>query len=178
MTLQIAEPNYETVVAALGSVGRVTALSTQAADVSGQYADLQARITALQASRQQYLTIMTKASSIGDILAVQSQLDQLQSQLDQLQGQLNLLDSQTTYGTLAVTVTEGSAPVQPTTRPGPGTGIGSAWHDAVHGFVSGLEGIVRISGPVLFALLCLAVLVLAVWAVTRAFARRRPTSSP
>ena len=59
-----------------GAVARqVSELTTKATDVTAQYVDLQSQITALEASRQQYLTIMTKASSIGDVLAVQAQLD-------------------------------------------------------------------------------------------------------
>ena len=57
----------------------------------GQYVDLQSRITALQDSRQQYLTILAKATTVGDVLAVQEQLDGIQSQIEQLQGQLQVL---------------------------------------------------------------------------------------
>ena len=40
-------------------------LSTKATDVTSQYVDLQSRVVALQASRQQYLTIMAKATTGG-----------------------------------------------------------------------------------------------------------------
>ena len=36
------------------------------------------------------------------------------------------------------------------------SGLDRAWHGSVHGFVAGVEGLIRIAGPVLFALLCLA----------------------
>ena len=88
-------------------------------DVTGQYVNLQARIAALESSRQQYLTIMTRASSIGDILAVQSQLDTLQSEIDQLQGQLNVLDNETTYGSLTVSLSERGKPRLLAPRPRP-----------------------------------------------------------
>lgn len=166
LTLEIPVGEYQGVVNRLGSVGRVTSLDTHAADVTGQYTDLQARITALQASRQQYLTIMTQATTISDILAVQSQIDTLQSQIEQLQGQLNLLDSETTYGTLALSLYEaGTRPAPP--RPAPASSVSHAWHDAVHGFLAGVDGIIRISGPLLFVLLCLAVLVLAAFGARR-----------
>ena len=89
---------------------RPSDLTTKATDVTGQYVDLQSRITALQASRQQYLTILAKATTVGDVLAVQEQLDTIQSQIEQLQGQLQLLTSQTSYSTLTVTVSEGTPP--------------------------------------------------------------------
>ena len=73
--------------------GKTTKLTTKATDVTGQYVDLQSRIAALEASRQQYLTIMAKATTVGDVLAVQAQLDTIQSQIEQLQGQLQVLTS-------------------------------------------------------------------------------------
>jgi hypothetical protein len=40
------------------------------------------------------------------------------------------------------------------------SGLARAWHDSVHGFVAGAEGLIRIAGPALFALLCLAAVLL------------------
>ena len=108
---------------------------------------------------------MSHASSIGDILAVQSQLDTLQSQIEQLQGQLNVLNSETTYGTLTIALSEtGHAPPPPPVAH-PSSGLGRAWSAGVGGFVSGFEWLLRIAGPTLFVLLFLAaVAVLGRWA--------------
>jgi hypothetical protein len=160
VTLQIPVANFGSALKATEALGKPSSVTTKATDVTGQYVDLQSRITALQASRQQYLTIMTKASTVGDVLAVQAQLDGLQSQIEQLQGQLAVLDSETAYSTLTPSLTE----------PGPHhhhqivapaeSGALKAWHDSVHGFAAGVDGIIRIAGPALFALLCLAVFLL------------------
>ena len=69
-----------------------------------QYTDLQARIHALQATRNTYLTLLARASSINETLSVQQRLDDVQSQLEQLQGQVKVLDSQTDYASLEVNV--------------------------------------------------------------------------
>ncbi|MHB8438289.1 MAG: DUF4349 domain-containing protein [Acidimicrobiales bacterium] len=158
ITLEVPVATFSSVLAEVRGLGKVAQLSTQATDVTGQYVDLQARISALQASRQQYLTILSKATSIGDILSVQSQLDDIQSQLEQLQGQQQVLDSETTYASLVVSLTQ-HAIVAP--RPVPESGIASAWHSAVNGFVSGVEGVIRVAGPLLFALLLIGALVVA-----------------
>ncbi len=158
VTLDVPEANFDNVLAEVKGFGKVGLLTTNATDVTGQYVDLQARITALQDSRQQYLTIMTRATTIGGILSVQSQLDNLQSQLEQLQGQLQVLDNETTYATLAVTFAQKIVPPPP---PKTQSGLTKAWDAAVSGFVAGFEGVVRVAGPLFFALLLLAVLVLA-----------------
>ena len=160
MTLQVPVASFATVLKAAEALGKASRLTTKATDVTAQYVDLQSRITALEASRQQYLTIMTKASSIGDVLAVQAQLDSLQSQIEQLQGQLSVLGSETAYSTLIVAGERGGHRATITRRSRPAPGLAKAWHDSVHGFVDGAEGLIRVAGPVLFALLCLAALFL------------------
>jgi Domain of unknown function (DUF4349) len=160
VTLEVPVANFGAVLKATEAMGQPSSVTTKATDVTSQYVDLQSRITALQASRQQYLTIMTKASSVGDVLAVQAQLDALQSQIEQLQGQLAVLDSETAYSTLTPSLTE-PGPRHPRHVAAPAaSGALKAWHDSVHGFAAGVDGIIRIAGPTLFALLCLAVLVL------------------
>ncbi len=166
ITLQVPVADFDSVLQQARALGTTSSLTTKATDVTGQYVDLQARIGALEATRQQYLTIMTRATSIGDVLSVQDDLDSVQTQIEQLQGQLQLLTSQTAYSTVTVTVNEPTAPPRP--APVPESGVVRSWHDSVGGFADGVEGIIRYAGPVLFALLCLAL----VWLGGRALWRR------
>jgi hypothetical protein len=159
VSLQVPVENFDAVLTAAEALGHSSGLTTRATDVTAQYVDLQSRITALQASRQQYLTIMTKASSVGDVLAVQAQLDALQSKIEQLQGQLAVLDSETAYSTLTATLSEAGTRHHHVVTPSE-SGAAKAWHASVRGFAEGVDGIIRIAGPALFALLCLATLFL------------------
>ncbi len=171
VTLQVPVDNFATVLKAAQAVGKTSSLTTKANDVTGQYVDLQARVAALEASRQQYLTIMTKATTVGDVLAVQSQLDTIQFQIEQLQGQLNVLGSETSYSTLTVNVSESTLPARP--GPVPASGFIQAWHDSIGGFVAGVDGALRVAGPLLFALLCLAVVLVGGRVLWRRFQRHR-----
>jgi Domain of unknown function (DUF4349) len=171
IVLQVPERRFATLVDQVRHVGHATSVVTSANDVTGQYVDLQARISALHVSRSQYLTIMTRTSSINGILAVQSQLNSIQSQIEQLQGQLNLLNTETTYGTLSVALTQSGHVLAPLTQAR--TGFNKAWHDSITGFVSGFEWLLRIAGPLLFALILLAVLAMLGRVVWRASQRRR-----
>ena len=156
IVLQVPERRFAALVDQVRHVGHATSVMTSADDVTGQFVDLQARISALQVSRSQYLRIMTRTNSINGILAVQTQLNSIQSQIEQLQGQLNLLNSATTYSTLSVSLTQaGAKHVAPTKSR---TGFNKAWHDSITGFVSGFEWLLRIAGPLLFALILLGAL--------------------
>jgi hypothetical protein len=169
VTLQVPVNSFATVLTRAQALGKPSDLATKATDVTGQYVDLQARITALQASRQQYLTILAKATTVGDVLAVQEQIDSIQSQIEQLQGQLQLLTSQTSYSTLTVTLGEGTPAPPPS--PLPESGLVRAWHASIGGFVTGVEGVIRIAGPLLFALLLLGVLLAGGRALWRRYQR-------
>lgn len=170
IVLQVPQRRFALLVSQVQHVGKVTSVNTTSADVTSQYVDLRARISALEVSRAQYLTIMTRAKSIGDILAVQSQLNNLQSQIEQLQGQLNVLNNATTYSTLTVAVTEAGQPTHVTHHR---SGLTKAFYDSVHGFVAGFEWLVRLAGPVLFALLMLGALSALGRIAWRAARRRR-----
>ncbi len=169
ITLQVPVDTFGSALKQAQSLGKTSSLSTHATDVTGQYVDLQARIAALQTSEQQYLTIMSKATTIGDVLSVQEQIDTIQSQIEQLQGQLQVLSSETSYSTLTVTVNEPTSPPPP--GPVPESGVVRAWHNSVDGFLAGVDGVIRLAGPLLFALLCLAVLVVGGRALWRRYQR-------
>lgn len=156
MTLRIPDAQFSQALASIRALGKVTSASSSGDDVTSQYVDLQSQITALQGTQKQYLAIMAKATSIGDILSVQAQLDSVDSQLQQLEGQQNVLDDQTTYSTIAVSMIEAAAPGHhPKPRPRPATNLSHAWHRAVDGFLAGIDFLVAIAGPLGFILLLL-----------------------
>ncbi len=175
VTLDVPVATFATAVSEARALGKVAMLSTQATDVTGRYVDLQAQITAAEDTRQQYLTIMSKAKTIGAILAVQAQLDDVDSQLQQLQGELKQLSSETTDATLTVTLTQKVVPPPP---PKPVGSLLKAWRAAVGRFVAGFEAVVRVAGPLSFALLLLATLYFGGRVLWRLRRRRAPSSLP
>ena len=171
IVLQVPERNFTMLVDQVRHAGMATSVVTSANDVTGQYVDLQARISALQVSRAQYLKIMTRTGTINGILQVQNQLNQIQSQIEQLQAQLGLLNSETTYATLTVILSQTGHQVL--TPAHARSGVDKAWHDSLHGFVVGVEWLIRIAGPLLFMLLLVAALLLIGRLIWRLTERRR-----
>ena len=74
IVLEVPVHNFTMLVDQVRHAGNATSVMTSANDVTGQYVDLQARISALQLSREQYLKIMSRTNSIGGILSIQDQL--------------------------------------------------------------------------------------------------------
>jgi hypothetical protein len=169
IVLEVPQASFHHLVSQVQRVGHTTSLSTNSNNVTSEYVNYQARISALKVSLNQYLAIMTRATTISAILAVQAQINQIQSQIEQEQGQLNVLNHQTTYASLTVHVATPNHRSPSTHR----SGINKAFHDSVSGFVTGFEWLIRLAGPVLFALIALSVLSLAVRYAWRGVRRRR-----
>jgi hypothetical protein len=172
LTLRVPAASFETLLARVRAFGRPISITTSGQDVTAEYVDLDARIHSLQATRDQFLQLLSKATQIGDILNVEQQLSGLQTQIEQLQGQQRLLGDQSSFGTLAVHLSETSpsllpAPVGPLKGP---SGWSTAWSHARRSFTRGIQSVISASGGVAIFLVVLALIGLvarALWAVIR-----------
>jgi hypothetical protein len=169
VVLEVPEPTFAHFVSQVQTVGHPTSVNTTSNNVTSQYVDLQSKITAANVSLHQYFVIMTRATTIGGILAVQNQINVIQNEIQQDKGQLKALNSETAYSALTVHLTSGAHH----RVSGPRTGFKKAWHDSVRGFVAGFQWLLRLAGPLLFALLMLGVMYVLFRAGRRALLRRR-----
>jgi len=172
LTLRVPAASFEALLARVRSLGKPTSVTTSGQDVTAQYVDLDARIHSLQATRDQFLQLLSKATQIGDILNVEQQLSGLQTQIEQLQGQQRLLNDQSSFGTVAVHLSEASpslipAPVGPLKGP---SGWSTAWSHARRSFTRGIQSVISASGGVAIFLVVVALIAGAgrlLWAVIR-----------
>jgi len=171
VTVRVPVAQFETLLARVRAIGQPTSITTSGQDVTAQYVDLDARIHSLQATRDQFLLVLSKATAIGDILNVEQQLSGLQTQIEQLQGQQRVLSDQTSFGTLAVHLSEATpadpVAVGPLKAP---NGWTTAWHHARHSFAHGAQSVIAASGGLaLFAFVVAAVALLSrlAWGVVR-----------
>ncbi|MDQ2726585.1 MAG: DUF4349 domain-containing protein [Actinomycetota bacterium] len=156
LTLKVPAASFTDLVGTVRNLGTATSVNTSAVDVTATYVDLTARLNALEATRAQFLQILAKAQSIGDILAVEAQITPLQTQIEQLQGQQQVLDDQTSFATLDIHVAVPPARA-PAVHSAPG-GLSGAWDHARHAFAGGIESVVSSLGGIAVFLVCVAVL--------------------
>ncbi len=89
---------------------RVSRESSTAQDVTEEYVDQDARLRALQASEQQYLELMRKATTTEDIIRVQQSLTQVRTQIEQAQGRMQYLQRNSAMASISLELyTAGSA---------------------------------------------------------------------
>jgi hypothetical protein len=80
-------------------------------DVTDQFVDLKARLTAKQAEEQRYNALLTRANTIDEILKIDSALSNVRTQIEQLQGQVNSISARTQFSTITVSISPSVAPV-------------------------------------------------------------------
>jgi hypothetical protein len=143
--------------------------------VTAQFTDIEAQLSALNATRDQFLLVLGEAKNVNDILQVQDRITQVQLQIDQLEGQKRLITDQTSFGTLSVTLLEPGATAAAPPPADDNKDLGDAWRNARDSFVDGIEWIVSVTGTLALLALCSAALGSAGWFVYRAIRRRALT---
>ncbi|MGH9275172.1 MAG: DUF4349 domain-containing protein, partial [Acidimicrobiales bacterium] len=142
--VRVPAGSFETLLADLRRVGEVKAFSSKGTDVTAQFTDLAARLTALTATRDRLSAVLSEAGNVPDILAVQDRITGVQVEIEQIQGQQRLLEDQTSFATLAITLGEPGSEI--VTVESTNEGLGQAWDDARRRFGDAVEGIVSWSG--------------------------------
>lgn len=104
LVLAVPQAQFGACLKQVGALGTVSDTSVSGQDVTQQYVDLQGRIDALTAERQSYLTLLGKATAIGDILQIQNALTDVQAQIENLTGQLRVLDDLSAMARVNVTL--------------------------------------------------------------------------
>ena len=159
VTLRVPVQAFEATLSQVRGLGaKVLSQQTSGEDVTASYVDLQARIRALSDTRATFERLLSKATTINDILAVQSRITDVQTQIEQLQGQLRVLSDKADFAALTVTVDEKAAPAPVRHEQ---SGIAKAFHRSLDRFLGGVEAIIGILGPLLLIALVVLVLVLA-----------------
>lgn len=152
ITFQVPADHFDAAVKQVRGLGRVQSFRIGGQDVSAQYVDLQARLRNAEAQRDAMLALLAKATTIQEIVSVQTQVGQATAQVEQLRGQINYLDHATTYSTITVSIREAAVTLKPA---GERSGVGAAASAAGEAFVNTL-GVIMVgagaAGPVLLIL--------------------------
>ena len=171
VTIRGPAASLEEAVTELGALGKVSRYTEKTQDVTGTVVDLDARITAAQASVDRVQGFLQHTSTTTELLSTEQALSQRQAELEQLQGQRASLADQVAMSTLAVSLTAPGAPA--IQAPEPRTfldGLGVGWHS----LLAALRGASMVLGVLLPWLVVAAVLVpVLVWS-RRWYRRRRP----
>jgi len=105
-TFRIPVDKFKSFTESLSTLGNVPYSSTNAENITMQYTDTEAQLTACQTKEARLLELLSKASSMADILAIENSLSDVRYQIESLTSQIKNWDSQVSYSTLSITVNE------------------------------------------------------------------------
>ncbi|HYJ24345.1 MAG TPA: DUF4349 domain-containing protein [Acidimicrobiia bacterium] len=185
LTLRIPAAELTQVMTSIkGSVENVVSESQGAQDVTGEYIDLEARLTNLAALEVELRALLTEVrqqpdSDPDELLRVYNEVSNVRGQIEQIQGQLNHLDDVVDLATLTIGLTPTPAVVPI---------VEDTWEpvdvarDALRNLVVGLQGVA--DWGIRFALFTLPMLLLVLGVPTligligyRLWKKRRPATT-
>ncbi len=111
LTLRVPSARFDETIGKLRDVAvEVRTIDTGSKDVTDEYTDTQATIANLRAVESQYVTLLGRASTIGEVLQVQDRLNQVRLQIDRTEARRQSLASQAAMSTITVSLRPVAAP--------------------------------------------------------------------
>ena len=105
LTIRVPSSRFGDALQALKSLdGEVQTSGVSAQDVTDQFVDLQARLTAKQAEEQRYIAILNRANTLDEILKVDASLGSVRTQIEQLTAQINSIKNRTEFSTISMSI--------------------------------------------------------------------------
>lgn len=105
MTIRVPAAKFGEVVEEIRKTpGRLVSESIKGQDVTEEFIDIEARLTAKKALETQFMEIMKRASSVDDALSVQRQLADVRSEIEKIEGRKRFLENQAGLSTVKVSI--------------------------------------------------------------------------
>ncbi len=140
-TLEVRVPTaqFDALLAALNSFGKVETVSATVQDVGEEYVDLGAREANLRRVEARLVEMLaSRTGKLSDVLTVEQELRRVREEIERYDARLKYLERRTAYSSLDVSLHEPLPLLE--RQPGPGPiviALGEAWDRAV-GFVAWL----------------------------------------
>lgn len=108
-SLRIPSDQLDAFLSGAEGIGRITARSETATDMTTQYSDTQLRLATQQAKMARLQELIAKAENVSDLLDIESEIADTQYEIDQLESSLLTIDRNVDKSDVSVTVQEQSA---------------------------------------------------------------------
>lgn len=170
----VDETRYATVVAKIpaekvdqfvtevSDISNVISKNETVDDVTLQYVDLESHKKALLTEQESLLKLMENATTMEDIISIESRLSEVRYQLESMESQLRIFDNQVAYSEISIYITE-------VTRLTPVEEVGT-WEKISEGFTDNVERVGKgcknffiqlvINLPIIFVVAVLVLLVI------------------
>lgn len=153
VTVRIPEDKFGEAMKEIETIGTLLEQNVSLEDVTEQYIDVRARLDTLKQQEARYLEILKIATTVEDILKVETQLERIRGEIESLQGTLNYMENRISLSTIEVQLSEPEKAVHESR-------LGDAFDRSIEAFLSATRGIIIFLGFFIPITLFLTVLVL------------------
>lgn len=105
-TVRVPSDRFSALMTSLSDIGNVPYTHTYTENVTSQYYDAQARLTAYKTQETTLLAMMEKAETVSDVITIEDRLTELRYQIESIQSTLNNWDRQVSYSTVYISLQE------------------------------------------------------------------------
>ncbi|MBQ7896657.1 MAG: DUF4349 domain-containing protein [Oscillospiraceae bacterium] len=105
-TLRVPSASFSTLMSSLSDLGNIPYTYTYTENVSAQYYDAQARLTAYTTQEQRLLEMMEMAETVSDVIAIEEKLTELRYEIESIQTSLNNWDRRVDYSYVYLNIQE------------------------------------------------------------------------
>ncbi len=132
LTLRVPQVSLDRVMDQVAGLGDLVSRAQASTDVTTKYVDVASRLRTQRESVARVRVLLARATTIGQVVQVESELSRRQADLESLEAQLSALDDQTTLATLTVSLSPAPAAVAVASTPGAfAGGLGDGWRALV-----------------------------------------------
>ncbi len=104
--IRIPSKHFSTLMGSLSALGNVPYSHTYTENISAQYYDVQARLTAYKTQETRLLEMMAVAETVEDVILLEDRLSQLRYNIENLQSTINNWDRQVSYSSISLQIEE------------------------------------------------------------------------
>lgn len=140
-TIRVPVDKLEQFVTEFSEMSNITDRDASQEDVTLSYVDLESHKAALEAEETSLLNLLANATSIEDIIALQSRLTEVRYQLESMESQLRTMDNLIDYATIYLYVEE-VEDYTPTEEPSMGDRISAGFKNSLEEVGNGFKNLV------------------------------------
>lgn len=105
-TIRIPEEKFQNFLDQSSNIGVITNERTFAEDISSEYYDRETRLKVLQAQEERYLSILSEATEITEIIELEKALTEVRYEIESISGYLKQMDDLVDMSTVNITISE------------------------------------------------------------------------
>ncbi|MFI9052232.1 DUF4349 domain-containing protein [Streptomyces sp. NPDC053427] len=148
IVLRVPPEEYDAVLGRLAGLGKLVSREVSAKDVTDQVVDVDSRLKTQRESVNRVRALMEKATSISDIVSLESELSSRQANLESLEAELKSLKERTGMATVTLLLRQPDATPEKTPKDEP-TSFGDALAGGWHAFMTAVRWVLVATGALL-----------------------------